>query len=93
MEEDIQPVRATVKLPKYVPLRKGRVKVPKDLDVVKSTLNTPFLPTGFLFEGSVVGYVPTIKFEDWDLTDREKFPHLETSQLMEQSMEGAVTTL
>jgi len=83
MEEDIQPVCATSELPKYVPPWKGRVNLPKDLDAIKSTFNTPFLRIGVLFEGSVVGHVPTMKFEDWDLADSEKFPHLETSQLME----------
>jgi len=34
-----------------------------------------------------------MKFEDWDLADTEKFPHLETIKLMEQSMEGAIMTL
>ena len=38
MEEDIQPVRAAVKLPKYVPPRRGKEKVPKDLDDVKNAL-------------------------------------------------------
>jgi len=51
MEEDIQPVCIAAKLFKYVPLRKGRVKVPKDLDVVKSALQTLLLPGGILFEG------------------------------------------
>ena len=64
IEEDIQPVRATAKLPKYIPSRKGRVKVPKDLDVVTSTLNTSFLPEGVLFQGTAIGRVPTIEFED-----------------------------
>lgn len=34
-----------------------------------------------------------MKFEDWDLVDSEKFPHLETSQLMKQSKEGPVIAL
>lgn len=93
MEEDIQPMRAKAKLPKYVPLRKGRVKVPKDLDAVKSALQTPFLPDGIMFEGLVLGRVPMMKFEDWDLAKRENFPHLETSQLMKQSKEGPITVL
>lgn len=93
IEEDIQLVSATETLPKYIPLQKGRVKVPKGLDTVMSTLNTLFLPEGVLFEGTVVGHVSTINFEDWDLADTKKFPHLETSELMEQSTEGVVTTL
>ena len=34
-----------------------------------------------------------MKFDDWDLTDREKFPQLETRNLMKQNIEGVVTTL
>jgi len=93
MEEDIQPVRAPAKWPKYVPPWKGRVKVLKDLDVVKRTLITPSLPKGVLFEGTVTGRIPIMKFEDCDLVDTDKFPYLETSELMEQSTEGVVTTL
>lgn len=93
MEEDIQPVRVIAKLPKYVPPRKGRVKVPKYLDVVKSALQTPLLQEEILFEGSDLGHMPMMKFEYWDLTDSENFPHLETSQLMKQSKEGFITVL
>jgi len=82
MEEDIQPVRIVAKLPMYVPPRKGRVKVPKYLDAIKSALQTLLLPDGIMFEGSILGRVPMMKFEDWDHVDRKKFPHLETSQLM-----------
>lgn len=82
MEEDIQPVRATAKLPKYVPLQKGRAKVPKDLDATKSALQTLLLPDGIMFEGLALGHVPIMKFDDWDLADSKKFPHLETKNLM-----------
>ena len=34
-----------------------------------------------------------MKFEDWDLADSEKLPHLETSHLMKQSKEGSVIVL
>jgi len=30
VEEDIQPLCSAEKLPKYVPLRKGKTKIPKD---------------------------------------------------------------
>lgn len=93
MEEDIQPVCTAAKLPKYVPPQKGKAKVPKDVDIVKSTLETPLLLDGILFDGSVLGRVPTMKFQYWDLAEREKFPHLETSQLMKQRKEGLVTAL
>lgn len=88
IEEDIQPMRAPTKWPKYVPPRKGRVKVPKDLDVVQSKLITMSLPKGVPLKGMEFGSIPTMKFEDWDLVDTKRFPHLETTKLMEQSMEG-----
>ena len=77
----------------YVPPRKGKTKVPKDLDKTKSSLQIFLLPDGIVFEGTHLGHVPTMKFEDWDLTDHEKFPHLETGNLMKQNTEGVVTTL
>lgn len=64
MEEDIPPIQAAAKWPKYVPPQKGRVKVPKDLDAIKDTLITPSLPKGFPFEGTATGRIPTMKFED-----------------------------
>ena len=63
------------------------------MDTVKNALETPLLPDGIIFEGSVLGCVPMMKFEDWDLVDSKKFPHLETSQLMKQSKKGLVTVL
>lgn len=64
MEEDISLVCTAAKLTKYVPLWKERVKVPKDLDAIKSALKTLFFPEGIMFEGSTVGRVPMMKFED-----------------------------
>lgn len=55
--------------------------------------NTPSFLEGVLFEGTTVGRILSMKFEEWDLVDSEKFPHLETSELMQLSIEGAVTTL
>src|SRR5277367_6230335 len=93
MEEEIQPVCSVEKLPEYVPLQKGKTKIPKDLDATKSTLQTPLLPDGIVFEGSHLGRVPIIKFEDCDLMNSKMFPHLETESLMKQSTQGPVTTL
>lgn len=64
MEEDIQPIRSTTKLPAYVPPQKGKTKVPKDLDETKSSLQIPLLSDGIVFEGTHLGHVPTMKFED-----------------------------
>lgn len=93
MEEGIQPVHVVAKQPKYVLPRRGKAKVPKDLDAIRNTLKTPLLPNGILFEGSILGCMPMMKFEDWDLADNQKFPHLETSQLKKQSKEGLVTVI
>jgi len=82
MEEDIQLMRTPVKFPEYVPLQKGKDKVPKDLDATKSALQSPLLPDGIVFEGSPLDCMPTMKFEYWDLMDNEEFPHLETKNLM-----------
>ena len=82
MEEDIQPIHSVTKLLTYVPPRKGKTKVPMDLDETKSSLQTPLLLDDIVFEGTHLGRVPTMKFEDWDLTDHEKFPHHETRNLM-----------
>jgi len=93
MEEDIQLVCAAAKFPEYIPLRKGKAKIDKDLDATKSTLQTPLLPDGIVFEGLALGRMSTMKFEDWNLVDSEKFPHLETENLTKQSTDGSVTTL
>jgi len=82
MEADIQPMRFAIKLPEYVPPWKRKAKVPKDLDATKSTLQTPLLPDGITFQGLHLRHVPTLKFEDWDLIDSKKFPHLKTKSLM-----------
>ena len=81
------------KLPAYAPPRKWKAKVPKDLNETKSSLQTPLLLDGIMFEGTHLGHVPTMKFEDWDLADHEKFPHLEIGNLMKQKTAGLLTTL
>lgn len=73
---------STTKFPGCVPPQKGNTKIPKDLDATKSALQTPLLPDGIVFEGSHLGHVPTMKFEDWNLMDSEDFPHLEMKILM-----------
>lgn len=72
IEEDIQPTCSTTKLPTYVPLWKGKTKVPKGLDETKNSLQTPLLPERILFEGMHLVCMPTMKFEDQDLTNCEK---------------------
>lgn len=84
---------STTKLPTYIPPWKGKVKATKDLEPTKSALQTPLLPDVINFEGSPLGRVPTMKFEDWDLADSEKFPHMGTEILMKQKVEGLVIML
>ena len=56
--------------------------MPKDLDETKSSLQTLLLPNNIMFEGTHLGCMPSLKLEDWDLANHEKFPHLETRNLM-----------
>jgi len=49
MEVNTQPTNSVTKLPTYVPPRKGKAKVPKDLDETKSSLQTLLLPDGIMF--------------------------------------------
>jgi len=92
MEEDIQHTHSATKLPAYVPPWKRKTKVSKDLDKTKSSLQTPLLPDDIMFEGTHLGCVPTMKFEYWDIADREKFAHLETRNLMKQEQQKGAQT-
>jgi len=51
-------------------------KIPKDLDAAKSMLQALLLPDEIRFDGLPLGQVPSIKSEDWYLTDSDKFPQL-----------------
>lgn len=64
MEEEIEGVAPLTKLPVYVPLWKGKGKVPKDLDESKSSLQTLLLLDDIIFEGMHLGRVLSFKFED-----------------------------
>ena len=90
--EEVDPIS---KLSVYIPLHKGKLKVPKDLDVGKFLLNTPLLPENITFEGSHLARIPHLKLEDWDLVDHERFPHLEIDNYMKRIFykESGVTTL
>lgn len=92
-EDDVPPMPFATKLPTYVPLWKGKVKAAKDLEAMKSVLQTPLLPEDITFEGPPLGWVPTMKFNDWDLADSEKFPHMTMERLMKQKVEGPVIML
>lgn len=80
-------------MPKYVTPSKAKVEIPKNLDEFDTIIITQYFPKAVPAENSVVGCVATMKFEDWDLADIEKFPHLAIDVLMEQNVEGMVTTL
>ena len=77
----------------YIPSRKGKAKVPRDLDAIKTSLQTPLLPDGINFEVSPLGQAATMKFKDWDLADSDKFPHLTMESLMTQKLGGSLITL
>ena len=79
MEEETEPAHPPTKLLAYIPPQKGKAKVPKDLDESMKSLHTPTLLDDTIFEGTHLGRVPGLKFEDRDLADHEKFPHLETA--------------
>jgi len=51
------------RLPEYVPSRKGKSKVSKDIDESKSSLQTPLLPKDIVFEGPHLGWFLVLKFE------------------------------
>lgn len=66
----------------YVPLRKPKTKIPKDIDESKTPLQTPLLLDDILFYGLNLTLVPLLKVEDQDLENHEKFPHLGNDQLI-----------
>ena len=71
--------------------RKPMVEVTKDLDKVKSHINTPLLPENVPFEGEMFAKLPALKLEDWDLADCAEFPELALSEYLEKvHYEGAV---
>jgi len=63
---------------------KGSTEVPKDLDVAKAELQASILPDDIRFEGLLLGHVPSLKFEYWDLADCDKFPELAEDMLLPQ---------
>ena len=83
MEEvEAQGVDPITQLSEYVPPRKHKSKVPKDIDESKTPLQTPLLPNEIYFDGLRLAWVPIFKIEDWNLVDHEKFLHMVTEQLM-----------
>lgn len=68
-------------LPLYLSPWHESTKLPKDLDIVKVELQAPLLLDDIRFEGLPLGHVPSLKFEDWDLADLDKFPELAEDML------------
>lgn len=60
---------------KYIPPNKGKAKVLKDPNTTKFIFSTPLLLEKVVFEGVLLGCLPSLKLEDWDLVDHKKFPH------------------
>lgn len=79
---DVEERGPITRLPKYIPPRKGKAKVPKDPDNAKFTDSTLLLPEKVPFEGALLGHIPALKMEDWDLVDNEKFLHLATNKYL-----------
>lgn len=69
-------------LPPYLSPWRGSTKLPKDLDIVKAELQALLLPDDIRFEGLPLGCVPSLKFEDWDLANSDKFPELAEDMLL-----------
>lgn len=92
---DVEGVEPISKLSDYIPLRKGKVKVIKDPDAAKFIINMPLLPENITFKGPRLARIPHLKMEDWDLADRERFPHLVMENYMKQVYykESSVTAL
>lgn len=70
---DAEGVEPMMRLPEYIPPRKGKAKVMKDLDTGKFLVSTPLLPEQVVFEGPRLSHIPLLKMEDWDLTDTQSF--------------------
>ena len=66
------------RFPEYVPPRKPKSKVPKDIDESNTPLQTPPLPDEIAFDGMCLAQVHTLKLKYLDLVDHEKLPHLAT---------------
>ena len=81
-EVEVKGFDPITKLLRYIPLRKGKTKVPKDIDESKVALDTPLLLDEIVFERPHLGRVPLLNLEDWDLADHEKFLHLAKKQLI-----------
>lgn len=57
MDVETQGADPITRLPEYVPPRKGKAKVPKDIDERKISLQTLLLPDNIVFEGAHMGRV------------------------------------
>ena len=75
-EVEVEGYDPITKLLEYIPLCKGKTKVPKDIEESKVALHIPLLSENIVFEGPCLGQVPLLKLEDWDIVDHEKFSHL-----------------
>jgi len=62
-EVEVEGSDPITKFPKYIPLCKGKTKVPKDIDERKVTLHTHILSEEIVFEGLFLGRVPLLKLE------------------------------
>lgn len=92
---DVKGAEPITRLPKYVPLWKGKVKVMKVLDSENFTISMPLLPKQVPFEGPWFMCISLLKIEDCDLVDHARFAHLATEKYMSTVYyaKSGVTTL
>jgi len=69
-DNDSKGIGPITRLPEYIPLKKGKVKVMKDPDFEKFTISVPLVIEQVPSKGLQLTQIPLLKMEDRDLTDR-----------------------
>lgn len=92
---DTEGVNPISKFIDYIPLCKGKEKVPKDLDAGQFLVNTPLLLENLTFEGMCLSWIPHFNLKDFDLADHERLANLSTNTYMKKVFykESGVTVL
>lgn len=45
-------------------------------------VSTPLLLEKVVFEGALLGHIPVLKIEDWDLEDHDKLPQMVSNKYL-----------
>jgi len=69
---DIEGSNPISRLPKYIPLRRGKAKVPKEIDEIKAMLHTLLLPDKIAFHRLCLASL--LKMEDYIWLTQSDFP-------------------